>query len=31
MILAYRDVRIDAPSSHPVRCTDKEEILTRAL
>lgn len=27
MILAYRDVRIDAPGSHRVRCTDKEEML----
>jgi phospholipid/cholesterol/gamma-HCH transport system ATP-binding protein len=27
MILAYRDVRIDAPGSHRVRCVDKEEML----
>lgn len=27
MILAYRDVRIDAPGSHRVRCADKEGML----
>jgi ABC-type lipoprotein export system ATPase subunit len=27
MILAYRDVRIDAPGSHCVRCADKEGLL----
>jgi ABC-type lipoprotein export system ATPase subunit len=27
MILAYRDVRIDAPGSHRVRCADKQDML----
>ena len=27
MILAYQDVRIDAPGSHRVRCADKDEML----
>ena len=27
MILAYADVRIDAPGSHCVRCADKDEML----
>ncbi len=28
MIVAYGDLRIEAPGSHRVRCADKEEVLT---